>query len=80
MCNLFKWGLVFIISTDSQDEGELGNAINSQFIAAPNITVARYMSNVPKNPSVNYIENTVYAKVKEEARSKMEVLELLLST
>ena len=68
LCQLAKWQLVYLISSDTSDEGTLGDAVDSVLSTTTNITIARYTNKVAVNPTSQAIKD-ILTTVKQEARS-----------
>jgi len=70
LCNLANWKIVYMIASDTSDEGTLGDAVHAAIKSSTNITVTTYTKDgVEPGISQNDI-TTIYTKVKQEARSK----------
>jgi hypothetical protein len=70
LCEQAKWKRVYMIASDTSDEGTLGDAVYAAVTTKTNISVTTYVKDgVTINLSLNDIQ-AIYSKVKLEARSK----------
>lgn len=77
LCQLLRWRRVFIISSNTPDDGTLGTAVYNTIEANGNFTVTRYVDKVDLAPSISAIE-AIFIKVKKEARSMSMAIYLTL--
>jgi dihydroxyacetone kinase DhaKLM complex PTS-EIIA-like component DhaM len=70
LCEQAKWKRVYIIASDTSDEGTLGDAVYTAITTKTNITVTTYSKDgITVNYSMDGIK-AIFDKVKLEARSK----------
>ena len=70
LCNLAKWTRVYIIASDTADEGTLGDAVHTAITSSTNITVTTYTKDGVEPGASQDALTTILTKVKQEARSK----------